>query len=95
MTVLFQSIRSHQVLSEPWRRSIYTIDLSVKIICIYTSSRNNSMKELFHHPDLSEFYLCGFLPTDKIHWTLVLEIKLLLRCWLWLWTNWLVHCFMQ
>jgi len=36
-TVLFQSIRLHQVLSEPWRRSIYA------------SSRNNSIKELFHH----------------------------------------------
>jgi len=31
----FRSIRPYQVLSEPWRRFIYT------------SNRNNSMKELF------------------------------------------------
>jgi len=35
-TVLFRSIKPHQVLSEPWRRSICT------------SSRNNPIKELFH-----------------------------------------------
>jgi len=31
------------------------------------------MKELLPPPgyiDLSEFYLCGFLPADKIHWIL-------------------------
>jgi len=72
MTVLFRSIRPHQVLSEPWRRSIYT------------GSRNNSINELLHHLgsgyiDLSEFYLCDFLSTDKIYWTLVLEIKLLIQ----------------